>query len=178
MLIIYNDIMDADKCKLLIKEHDTNPNKQIFHSEDEVFDNRVLFLQSMLADAQALVAGITLEIGKIVGRHFQAQLYPETVSIVRWSEGEEMLLHRDGQNPHTINRTHSVVVYLNDQNEGGEIYFPELGTSIKPKQALMVVYEKHLLHGVRPVKEPRYTLTLWYSDKPEVSIIKFRNESH
>ena len=173
MLLIYNDVMDAAVCAQLIQEHETNPDKQILYAEDATFENRVLFMQRMSAAVQQMTATIALEIGGIVGRQFQTVLYPETVSVVRWSPGDEMALHRDGQNPHTINRTHAVVAYLNEQSAGGEIYFPEMGTVISPRRALMVAYAKELLHGVRPVQEPRYTLTLWYSDKPEVSIIQF-----
>ena len=172
MLLIYHDVMDADQCDLLIHEHDTNPSKHIENPLDQTFDNRVLFLHHMARPIQELVGGITLQIGKVLGHHFHTTLYAETVSLVRWSLGEEMALHRDGQNPHTSNRTHSVVLYLNDQPEGGEIYFPEIGTTISPQRALMVAYEKTVLHGVRPVVQPRYTLTLWYSDQPEVSILR------
>jgi hypothetical protein len=172
MLLIYHDVLDVDKCDLLIHEHETNPNKHIDNPLDQAFDNRVLLLQNMQRSIQEVAAIIALEVGKLVGRHFQIEVYPETVSVVRWGQGEEMALHRDGQNPHTINRTHSVVLYLNDQPEGGEIYFPEMGVIISPRRALMVAYEKTILHGVRPVKHPRYTLTLWYSDQSEVSIIR------
>ena len=172
MLLIYHDVMDATNCDLLIHEHETNPNKHLDHPLDQSFDDRVLLLQNMRRPAQEVAATITLEIGKLVGRHFQIALHPETVSVVRWTAGDEMALHRDGQNLHTINRTHSVVLYLNDQPEGGEIYFPEMGVVVSPRRALMVAYEKTILHGVRPVKHPRYTLTLWYSDQPEVSIIR------
>ena len=172
MLLIYHDVMAAETCDLLIHEHDTNPNKHLDNPLDQAFDDRVLLLQNMQRSSQEVAATITLEIGKIISRHFQIALYPETVSVVRWGAGDEMALHCDGQNPHTVNRTHSVVLYLNDQTEGGEIYFPEMGAVISPRRALMVAYAKTVLHGVRPVKHPRYTLTLWYSDQPEVSIIR------
>ena len=172
MLLIYHDVMDADQCDLLIHEHDTNSNKHIENPLDQSFDNRVLLLQNMARSSQELAARIAMQIATVLGHHFRTPLYPETVSIVRWSPGERMTLHRDGQNPHTINRTHSVVIYLNDQLEGGEIYFPEVGVTISPRRASMVAYEKTVLHGVRSVMEPRYTLTLWYSDQPELSIIQ------
>lgn len=172
MLLIYHDVLDAEKCELLIREHETNPDKAILHQQDNIFDDRVLFLHRMTPPAQALAATVAIEIGKILGHHFKLPLYPETVSVVRWGPGDEMALHRDGGQPHTSNRTHSVVLYLNDQDEGGQIYFPEAGTVISPRRALMVAYEKTLLHGVCPVEAPRYTLTLWYSDKVEHGIIR------
>lgn len=172
MLLIYHDVMEADHCDLLIQEHDTNPNKHLDNPLDQSFDSRVLLLQNMTRPSQELAAGVTMEIAKVLGHHFRTALYPETVSVVRWSAGEEMALHRDGHNPHTINRTHAVVLYLNDQLEGGEIHFPEIGVTVSPRRALMVAYDKSILHGVRPVTQPRYTLTMWYTDQSELSIIR------
>jgi prolyl 4-hydroxylase len=173
MLLIYPDIMAHSVCDTLIHEHATNPNKRITLEADQSFDDRVLLLQNMTQEAGFLAASIAHEMGEVIGRHFQVPVYPETVAVVRWDAGQEMALHQDGQRPETANRTHSVVVYLNDQADGGEIYFPDIGTTISPRRALMVAYEKAMLHGVRPVMHPRYTLTLWYSTDPAVSIIAF-----
>ena len=172
MLLIYHDVMDADHCALLIHEHDTNPNKHIENPLDQSFDNRVLLLQNMTRSSQELAARITIEISKVLSHHFRTDLYPETVSVVRWSAGDEMAPHRDGHNPHTINRTHAVVLYLNDQLAGGEICFPEIGVTVSPRRALMVAYDKSILHGVRPVMQSRYTMTMWYTDQSELSIIR------
>jgi hypothetical protein len=172
MLLVYHDVMDAELCQKLIHEHDTNPNKHIEHPLDQSFDNRVLFLDRMTHEVQQVVARITMEVATALSHHFHLTLYPETVSIVRWGPGDEMAVHRDGQNAHTSKRTHSVVVYLNEQPEGGEIVFPDIGVVVSPRAALMVAYDKTLAHGVRPVQHPRYTLTLWYSDQAEIAIIR------
>ena len=173
MLLIYPAIMADSYCDTLIHEHQTNPKKHITLEADKSFDTRVLLLQNMTQDAGYLASSIALDVAKVIGRHFQADLYPETVAVVRWDAGQEMASHQDGHTAETANRTHSVVVYLNDQLEGGEIYFPEIGTTVSPRRALMVAYGTDVVHGVRPVLEPRYTLTLWYSTLPEVSIIRF-----
>lgn len=172
MLLIFPDIMDAEHCDRLIHEHDSNPSKQISAAADASFDGRVLLLQNMREDVRHLASSITLQIGSVIGRHFETDLYPETVSTVSWSAGQMMLAHRDGQRPETIHRSHSVVVYLNDQPEGGAIYFPEIGTTIQPRRALMVAYAKNLLHGVTPVSRTRYTLTLWYTTERNLSVIQ------
>lgn len=173
MLIIYRDVIDVDLCDTLIEEHKANLNKSVLHPDlDQAFENRVLFLQRMSAPIQETVAILALEIGRLLNRHFNTVLYPETISVVRWSAGDEMALHHDGQSAHTQNRTHSVIIYLNDQAAGGEIYFPEIGTLIAPKRCLMLAYDKTLRHGVNAVQTPRYTLTLWYSDREDCSIFR------
>jgi hypothetical protein len=164
--------MDSAVCSQLLDEYHANPNKRIDHAADLSFDGRVVFLHRMTSDVQALAATIALEAAKVLGRHFQCTLYPETVSLVGWPPGTEMAEHRDGHNPHTQHRTHAALIYLNDQTEGGEIYFPALGTVISPRRGLLIAYDKHLSHGVRPVSEFRYTLTLWYTDQAQLSVMK------
>jgi hypothetical protein len=172
MLLIYNDVLDPVLCERLIREHDTNPHKRIAHVADQSFDDRVLFFQRMSADIQQQVAMIGLETSKVVGRHFQSTLYPETVSIVVWPPESAMAVHQDGQQAHTQNRSHAALIYLNDQENGGEIHFPDLGTSIRPRCGLLVAYDKHQRHGVLPVKRRRYTLTMWFTDRPECAVIR------
>lgn len=165
--------MDVSYCDILIEEHESNLQKHITIEADKSFDGRVLLLQNMTEEARSVAATIALDAAAALGRHFQVPLYPETVAVVRWDAGQEMTPHRDGQTSDTKNRTHAAIIYLNDQDAGGNIYFPEIGATIKPKAALMVAFDNSVLHGVEIVTQPRYTLTLWYSTRSDVSIIRF-----
>ena len=61
------------------------------------------------------------------------------ISISKYSTGKSMGPHvddyGDGQDPNI-----SVVLYLNDDYEGGEIYFKEQGIKIKPKAGSIVIF--------------------------------------
>jgi predicted 2-oxoglutarate/Fe(II)-dependent dioxygenase YbiX len=61
------------------------------------------------------------------------------LSISKYSTGKSMGPHVDdysnGDNPNI-----SVVLYLNDDYEGGEIYFKEQGVKIKPKAGSIVIF--------------------------------------
>lgn len=173
MLLVYPDVMDASFCDVLIEEHDSNAQKRITIEADQSFDGRVLLVQNMSDEARTVAATIALEAAKVIGRHFQVTLYPETIAVVRWDAGQEMALHRDGHTVNTANRTHAAVVYLNDQDDGGAIYFPEMGAQIMPRSTLMVAYDKTVLHGVQPVIHRRYTLTIWFTTQSDISIIQF-----
>src|ERR1044071_1264069 len=107
MLLIYSNVMDAVHCDRLITEHDSNPAKRITADADASFDGRVVFLHHMTDEVRYLASCITLEAGRVLGRHFQTELYPETVSTVRWDPGQIMLPHRDGQRPETSERSHA-----------------------------------------------------------------------
>lgn len=54
----------------------------------------------------------------------------------------------------------SCLIYLNDDYEGGELYFPQHGISLKPKKGQIVAFEggHHNMHGVSEVLSGvRYT---------------------
>jgi len=58
----------------------------------------------------------------------------------------------------------SILAYLNDDYEGGELYFPELNFGIKPKVGMLILFpgSLHYVHGVAPITSGvRYTLSQW-----------------
>ena len=55
-------------------------------------------------------------------------------------------------------------IYINDNYEGGEVYFPERDYSFKPVENQLVMWagNKYFIHGVKdPLTANRYTLTRW-----------------
>jgi hypothetical protein len=67
-------------------------------------------------------------------------------------------------NPNEKIITHGFVVYINDDYEGGEIYYPQKNISIKPKALSLVMHpgNKEYEHGVSEVfKSVRYSLSWW-----------------
>lgn len=72
-----------------------------------------------------------------------------------------------GMEPHTddCHEAHAdvrygLIMYLNDNFDGGEIYYPDLDIQHKPKSGDLVVHRGSILHGVKPVKnETRYMIT-------------------
>jgi hypothetical protein len=60
--------------------------------------------------------------------------------------------------------THGFVVYINDDYEGGEIFYPNKNIAIKPKARSLVMHpgNKEYEHGVKEVfKTNRYSLSWW-----------------
>lgn len=67
-------------------------------------------------------------------------------------------------NPNEKIITHGFVVYINDDYEGGEIFYPQKDISIKPKALSLVMHpgNKEYEHGVKEVfKTNRYSLSWW-----------------
>jgi len=76
-----------------------------------------------------------------------------------WTEGAEMYAHVD-QYDGDSNIRHGLVMYLNKDMEGGEIYYPDYDIEVKPKPGLLVIHPGDIVHGVRPVRRGvRYNMT-------------------
>ena len=102
------------------------------------------------------------------------KIYPDYLGLVKWEIGDMQHPHADGENPNNEShpfswRNFGCVFYLNDNYEGGEIYFPNQNIEIKPKPNTLVFFPGTMeyLHGVKPITDGiRYTLTsFWTFDK-------------
>lgn len=88
--------------------------------------------------------------------------------------GNGMDVHAD--NPpslaHGIDTPHGLVLYLNDDYEGGEIYYPKFNIAIKPEAGSLVIHPGTIQysHGVSPViSGTRYATTAFSKKKlPEI----------
>lgn len=70
----------------------------------------------------------------------------------------------DGKVVRKLNRDVSILAYLNDDFEGGELEFHFLGITIKPKKGMIIAFPSYyeFTHQVHPVtKGDRYTLVTW-----------------
>jgi hypothetical protein len=77
--------------------------------------------------------------------------------------GSELISHWDDQTDLLV--AYAAVLYLNDDYNGGELFFPEFGFDTRPEPGSLVVFPSGKLyeHGVRPVKEgpTRYVIPVF-----------------
>jgi len=85
--------------------------------------------------------------------------------INRFKSGDSMPVHSDkGPEEGNNNILHGVVIYLNDDYEGGKIHYPEKEISIKPKKGSLVIHpgSEEYRHGVTEVVSgERYAITMF-----------------
>lgn len=85
------------------------------------------------------------------------------VQLVRYRPGGHYANHRDAPPDGPVVRTVSLVAYLNDDFEGGELVFPELEYSVAPQAGIAIVFPPHLLHRAEPIASgTKYAITAWY----------------
>lgn len=75
-------------------------------------------------------------------------------------DGVALGYHVDNYDGPDAENIFGIVLYLNDNYEGGEIHYPELDITYKPKAGDLVVHYAGLSHGVLPVSGgTRYIFT-------------------
>jgi hypothetical protein len=100
--------------------------------------------------------------------HIMELRYWEAFNFVRYGEGQHFMEHHD--HGFSYNCTVSLVSYLNDDYEGGEIYFRLQDLNIKPRAGDLVVFPSTFSHPHQAKKVTsgvKYSLVtmLDYSDK-------------
>ena len=103
----------------------------------------------------------------------EPEIYCDGIQTVIWPENVAMPPHQDDRHPDP-NRPHPTpwrfiasVLYLNDEYEGGEIYFPDQKRVIKPVAGQLIAFPGAWWHGVNAVtKGQRYTAPAWFSRDP------------
>lgn len=92
---------------------------------------------------------------------------PDYFSIRKYDTGADMGKHVDSEDP--TDKSHPVVsgvLYLNDDYEGGEIYFPEQDIKIKPEAGSMIMfpsYRPYFHHPLAITSGNKYMIPFfWY----------------
>jgi hypothetical protein len=96
----------------------------------------------------------------------------ECPDVLQYDAGGHYDLHNDAEvfDPRTArwrraqDRDLSLLVYLNDDFEGGAIEFPEQGQTIRPSAGLLVAFpsDHRFVHAARPVTTgTRYAIVSW-----------------
>ena len=100
----------------------------------------------------------------------------------RYDVGQEFRAHFDFFHGTSLshvgelgNRSHTVIVYLNEGFAGGETEFPRIGLRVQPKRGMAVVWQnldasgqgrQDMLHAGLPViSGSKYILTRWFREK-------------
>jgi predicted 2-oxoglutarate/Fe(II)-dependent dioxygenase YbiX len=182
-LLAIPGFLTPGQCAMLIEAFGASTNNLGKNADGEAFwDERVLWfdqVSSGAAHAKAVMQQARFVAAYRIAEHFAVEklLYSDSQQLVLWKEGRGMPVHVDNAHPdgshhNTPHRAFASVVYLNDDYEGGEIFFPRLGCRIKPTAGLLVAFRgtADAPHGVTTVRRgERYTMPSWYSTDSKVA---------
>ena len=143
---------------------------------NDYWQGRLLFAHEVNAhsqDAGAVMKNFQIAAARRIEEFYRLTqpIYADTVQLVLWSEGLHMPAHADNANPdgsaHGMAwRNFSSIVYLNDDYDGGELYFTALDMQIKPKAGMLVAFTAgfHHEHAVLKVtRGERITMPAFYT---------------
>jgi hypothetical protein len=165
----------AVDARRLIQAYEDTPNLRVGSG---MFTGRVLWMNRLDSyrhqKARALLPGLRGYANYVIRNAWgllQGEIGDDGPQIVKWPEGSSMPVHADehhldrpGEHHGTPWREFAAVYYLNDNYEGGAIFFPEQDKEVQPKGGDLVVFEGREPHGVRPItKGDRYTLPMWFT---------------
>jgi hypothetical protein len=88
----------------------------------------------------------------------------QELKISRFKKGDQIKQHRDNDTtPEGYYLGYGLVIYYNDNYLGGELDYPELGITIKPKAGSALLHGGEVMHGSLPVLDdsPRYFSTIF-----------------
>jgi predicted 2-oxoglutarate/Fe(II)-dependent dioxygenase YbiX len=178
-LVQRRNVLSHAQCDVLIDCFKRQKTLKAAHTGSSFWDGRYIWQNNIpLTEIDALrimqqarfVAQITAT------QEFQPPkpLYSDTAQIVLWTEGIELTPHADNLEPDgrpngTPHRRFSSLIYLNEDYDGGETYFPGFGVRVKPERGLLIIFGSgpEYVHGVTKVRRgKRYTYAGWFSCDP------------
>jgi hypothetical protein len=128
---------------------------------------------SIIDTIESMVARLKIE----VDSYFSVDAAPTSPAMVRWLPGQFQMPHADkelhsgpdaGQPNDFPWYDIAGLFYINDDYEGGELYFPNQGIQFKPKSGSAYFFpgDMNYIHGVGEIKSGiRYTVPFFWTIK-------------
>jgi len=117
---------------------------------------------------------IVNKINNILKAISEENLYLTGIENLIYSADKGMPIHFDDSPENLETNTHyGLVLYLNDDYDGGELYYPKLEIEYKPKCGDLVIHPgtEEYTHGVRDIYNgTRYAITIFAFTKNESSL--------
>jgi hypothetical protein len=175
-IVALEDFMTAEELEFLdtFARNNTTWDYTESHYNDEgvciydasYWENRVATadtLASVDPKAVEIIVGMQQRLKVEVDKFLQVDAWPTSPAVVRWLPGQFQNPHADKELHEGENRGKpndfpyydiAGLFYLNDDYEGGELYFPNQGIQFKPKRGAAYFFpgDMNYIHGVTEVK--------------------------
>ncbi|MER2107309.1 MAG: 2OG-Fe(II) oxygenase [Solibacillus sp.] len=172
LVIILGSVLDEAECDALIQVSKQRLERSKIGSTREESEQRTSSGAFLHTSDHEVVMRVEKRIAELTGI---PHAHGEGLHILNYLPGQEYKAHFDyfaaTSKAASNNRIATVVLYLNDVEEGGETYFPKLNLSVFPKKGMAVYFEyfyndpalnELTLHGGAPViKGEKWIATQW-----------------
>ncbi|PID20302.1 2OG-Fe(II) oxygenase [Sporosarcina sp. P3] len=171
LVVVLGNMLSDEECDELIRLSTDKMKRSkigITHAENEIRTSSGMFIE----EPDNLIA---LRIEKRIEAVMSIPIeHGERLQVLHYLPGQEYKAHHDffsAASHVTNNRISTLVMYLNDVEQGGETYFPHLKLSITPQKGMAVYFEYFYtdpllndltLHGGAPIElGEKFVATQW-----------------
>jgi prolyl 4-hydroxylase len=174
LVVILGNVLSDEECDALIRmSQDRMQRSKVANSleVEELRTSSSMFFQESEND---LVAKVEKRVSQIMNIPIE---HGEGLQVLNYQIGQEYKAHFDFFSSPTVKnpRISTLVMYLNDVEQGGETYFPKLNFSVTPQKGMAVYFEYFYdnqdlndltLHGGAPViAGDKWAATQWMRRK-------------
>lgn len=136
----------------------------LFPKIEQLFKDTVREIINPFYEVEIIESEIPQILSYGIGGHYQPHVDGESL----WKTPKGELIWKK-----STDRDISIVLYLNDDFEGGDFIFPDHKIRVRPEPGMMVCFPSnhHYKHGVEPVtKGKRYSIVCWATVKGFVTM--------
>ncbi len=176
LVVVLANVLSDEECDELIQLSRDKMKRSKVADGQEVDAIRTSSSTFFEEGENELVARIEKRVSQIMNVPVE---HGEGLQILNYQVGQEYKAHFDffksSKKPVTNPRISTLVMYLNDVEEGGETYFPKLKLSVSPQKGMAVYFEyfyddqelnELTLHGGSPVVVgDKWAATQWMRRK-------------
>ncbi|WP_242221407.1 2OG-Fe(II) oxygenase [Bacillus cereus group sp. BfR-BA-01380] len=170
LIVVLANVLSDEECEMLIQMSKNKMKRSKIGVSRKINDIRTS--SGTFLEESEVTTRIERRIASIMNVPTK---HGEGLQILKYTVGQEYKAHYDffAENSAAANnnRMSTLVIYLNDVEEGGETFFPKLNLSVSPKKGMAVYFEyfyqdaslnKLTLHGSAPVtKGEKWIATQW-----------------
>lgn len=175
LIVVLANVLSDEECETLIEMSKNKMKRSKIGISRKINDIRTS--SGTFLEENEAVTRIERRIASIMNVSFE---HGEGLHILKYTVGQEYKAHYDffaeSSAAANNNRISTLVMYLNDVEEGGETFFSKLNLSVSPKKGMAVYFEyfyqdealnKLTLHGGAPViKGEKWVATQWMRRRP------------
>lgn len=123
-------------------------------------------------EVEELVRNYTSKATEIVRGVFEKdiKIFLSSFWLSKHYPGSKMRPHSDTDSGKSPQYCNSGIIYLNGQEDGGELFFPKINLILKPDQGDLIIFDsrhRDAIHGIKQVNDFRYTIPMWFTDSPD-----------
>jgi prolyl 4-hydroxylase len=176
LVVVLGNVLSDEECDELIKLSKDGMQRSKIGNTREVDDLRTSSSMFLQENENDIITRIEKRISYIMNIPVE---HGEGLQILNYKIGQEYKAHFDffsaANKPVSNPRISTLVMYLNDVEEGGETFFPKLNFSVSPQKGMAVYFEyfyddhtlnELTLHGGAPVMNgSKWAATQWMRRK-------------